>query len=81
MVGQPGEDVGEPGLRVDVVELGGFDEGVDGGGALATVVGTGEGPVATADGDTAQGPLGGVVGDAQSGVSRKRVSAGQRLRL
>jgi hypothetical protein len=29
MVGQPGEHVGEPGLRVDAVELGGLDQGVD----------------------------------------------------
>jgi hypothetical protein len=32
------QDVGEPGLWVDVVELGGFDERVDGGGAAAAVV-------------------------------------------
>jgi hypothetical protein len=29
-----GEDVGEPGFGIDGVELCGFDEGVDGGGAL-----------------------------------------------
>ena len=33
VVEQPRVDVGEPGLRVDVVELGSFDERVDGGGA------------------------------------------------
>ena len=31
MIGQSSEDIGEPGLRVDVVELGGFDESIDGG--------------------------------------------------
>ncbi len=36
VVGDAGEGIGEPGLRVDAVELGGFDEGVgDGGGAAA----------------------------------------------
>src|SRR3954452_5403720 len=35
VIGQPGEDVGEPGLRVDAVELGGLDQGVDRGRPLA----------------------------------------------
>jgi hypothetical protein len=38
MIGQSGQDISEPGLRIDVVELCGFDEGVDGGGATATFV-------------------------------------------
>src|SRR6266446_3476505 len=43
------EDVGEPGLRVDVVELGGFDQRIDGGGAPAAFVGSRERPVVTAE--------------------------------
>ena len=31
MIGQPGQDVSEPGLRIDVVHLAG---GIDGGGAV-----------------------------------------------
>ena len=65
IVGQARERVGEPGVRIDVVELGGFDERVKGGGALAAFIGAGEGPVASADGDAAQRPLGGVLGHAQ----------------
>ncbi len=38
MVGDAAENVFEPGLGVDVVELGGGDQGVDGGGALATAI-------------------------------------------
>jgi hypothetical protein len=34
MIGQPGEDVGEPGLRVDAVQLRGFDQRVHGGRAF-----------------------------------------------
>jgi hypothetical protein len=34
MIGQPGQDVSEPGLRIDVVHLAGLDEGIDGGGAV-----------------------------------------------
>ena len=41
-VGDAGEDIGKPGLRVDVVELGGDDEGVHRRGALAAAVGAGE---------------------------------------
>jgi hypothetical protein len=36
MIGQAGEDVGEPGTGVDVVKFGGLDQGVDGGGSLGT---------------------------------------------
>ena len=43
MIGQSGQNIGEPCLRIDVVELGGLDQGVDGGGALATFVETGKG--------------------------------------
>ena len=38
MIGQSRQDIDEPGLRVDVIELGGLDEGVDGGGAPAAFV-------------------------------------------
>jgi hypothetical protein len=38
------EDVGEPSLWIDVVELGGRDEGVDRRGAPAALIGAGEGP-------------------------------------
>jgi hypothetical protein len=38
MILQSHQDIGEPRLRVDVVELGGLDQRVDGGGALAAVI-------------------------------------------
>jgi hypothetical protein len=53
VVGQPGEDVGEPGLRVDAVELAGLDQGIDGSGPLAAAVRAGEGPVAPTNRDEA----------------------------
>src|SRR5438309_564364 len=52
---------GEPRLGVDVVELGGGDQGIDRGGPFAAAIGAAEGPVAAADGDTAQRSLGGIV--------------------
>ena len=68
MIGQPSEDIGEPGARIDAVELGGLDQGVDGGGTAAAFVGTGEGPVVAADRNSAQRPLGGIVGHAEPAV-------------
>ena len=44
------QHVGEPGLWIDIVELGGSDEGVDGSGAPAALIGAGERPVSSSDG-------------------------------
>ncbi len=41
MVGDAGEHIDEPGLRIDVVELGGDDQSGDRRGWLSTPVGTG----------------------------------------
>jgi hypothetical protein len=38
VVGNPGQHVGEPGLRVNAVELGALDQGVDGRRPLATTI-------------------------------------------
>ena len=42
MTGDAGEDVGQPGLGIDVVELGGDDEAVHEGGTVAAAIGAGE---------------------------------------
>src|ERR1700685_298791 len=68
MIWESGEHVGEPGTGVDVVELGGLDQRVDGGGAPAAFIRSCECPIVTADRDTAQRPFGGVVGHAQPPV-------------
>jgi hypothetical protein len=44
-----GEDVGEPGLGVDIVELGGDDQGVYEGGSVAAAVRAGEEPGLSAE--------------------------------
>jgi len=46
-----GEGVGEPGLGIDVVELCGLDEGVDGDGPVAAGIGAAEGPIPASDGN------------------------------
>jgi len=38
MFGDAGQDVGEPGLRIDIVHLGGDDQAVHNGGALAAAI-------------------------------------------
>ena len=52
-IGDAGEDIGEPGLRIDIVELGGDDEGVHRRGALAPAVGAAEQPRPSAQSDRA----------------------------
>src|SRR5438128_3556466 len=68
MILQSREDIGEPGPWIDVVELCGLDQRVYGRGAPTAVIRAGERPVATADGDAAQRPFGGIVGHAQATV-------------
>src|SRR5262249_21273204 len=68
IIEQACEQVREPGLRIDVVELGGFGQRVDGGGTTAAVVRPGEGPVVAANGDAAQNALGSVIRHAQAAV-------------
>ena len=45
MIGQARQDVGQPSLWIDVAELCGFDQRIDGGGAAATLVGASERPI------------------------------------
>ena len=51
MIGDAGDDVGEPGLGVDIVHLRGFDERIQDRGAAAAGVGTGEEVVLAAEGN------------------------------
>jgi hypothetical protein len=81
MIWQSGEHVGEPGTRIDVVELGGLDQRVDGCGAPAAVVRSCKSPIAAADGNTTQRPLGGLLDTHNRPSSRKRVRLLQQLRL
>jgi hypothetical protein len=38
MGGDAGEDIGQPGLRIDTVHLGGNDQAVHGGGAVSAAI-------------------------------------------
>lgn len=67
-IGNADQDIGEPGFRVDVVEACRGDEGKHNGGAVGAVLGTGEGPVAPSQSNTAQRSFGRVVAEADSAV-------------
>src|SRR5262245_5751042 len=76
MIRQPRQDVSEPGLWVDVVELGSCDQRVDGGCPPATFIGACEGPVAASDRDSAQLALGSIIRHAQPPIIEE---AGERI--
>ena len=68
MIGKFREYVGEPGLWIDVIELAGFDQLVDGGGPVATFIRTCECLIGAAYGDAAQGAFGRIVGEEDTPV-------------
>jgi hypothetical protein len=68
VIGQASEHVGEPGLRVDIVELGGGDQRVDRSSAPAAFVGAGEGSVLSPQGNGPQLAFGGVVRHAKTPI-------------
>ena len=68
MVGDASEHVGEPGLRIDVVHFRRDDQGVHERGSVTATVGAGEQPGLPAERDTTQGPLGGIVGQADPAI-------------
>ena len=71
LVGDTLEDVGEPGLRVEIVEPGGADQRVHGRGPSAAPVRAAKQPGLSAQGDTAQRSFGRVVRETDSPVVEK----------
>jgi hypothetical protein len=78
VIGDAGEHIGEPGLRVDVVELGGLDQRVEDGGALPAAIGAAEQPRLAAERDAAQRPFGGIVRQADVAIIEEASERGQR---
>src|SRR5262245_22933410 len=68
-----------PCLRVDSVELGSLDEGIDRGGAMTAFVRACEGPILAPDRDAAHGALSGVVGHAQTTIVEEAGECGPAL--
>ena len=82
MVLQASEDIGEPGVRIDVVDPGGVDQRIDRGSAAATFIRACEGPVVATDSNWPDLPLGGIVGHAQPPIveeARQRRPSGQAI--
>ncbi len=75
MIGDAREDIGELGLRIDIVELGGLEQRVDDGGALAAAIRATEQPRLATERNAAQRVLGGVVAEADAAVVEE---AGER---
>ena len=66
VIGDPAEDVGEPSLWVDIVQLGGFDQRIGDRGRLAATLGTDKEVVLAPDGNGLHGALGRIMS-----ISRK----------
>src|SRR5258708_27256952 len=58
MIGDVGQHMSQIGFRIEAVELGRPDEGVEDGGTFSSASGAGEEIVATAHGNPTQGPFG-----------------------
>jgi hypothetical protein len=67
-IGDTGEDVGEPGLGIDVVKATGCDHRQHDGGTVGATRAAGEGPVAPSQGDASQCALGTIVGQADPAI-------------
>ena len=61
MIGDAVQEIAEIGFGIEAVELGGFDEGIDRGGALAAGIRSGEEIVLATEGNGTKRSLGGVV--------------------
>src|ERR1700758_2391254 len=68
MVSDASQDIGKPGLRVDIVEPRSLDEGVQNSGTLTTTVGSAKQPGLPTEWDTAQRPFGSVVREADPAI-------------
>ena len=77
-VDDPGEDVGEVGNRVDVVQLAGFDQRRDSGPMLGATVGAREQRIFPVERDRAYRALDGLLSSSMRPSSMKRVRPSQR---
>ena len=81
MIADALEHMAQVGFRIQTVELGSADQAVDGGGALASSVGTAEEEVLAPERNGAQRALGGVVVDLEAAICRSDDRAASTRRL
>ena len=79
MAGDSRQYVGQPSLRVDVVELGGRDQAVEERRPMAAAVGAGEQPGAPPQSQATQGSFRGVVREADPAVVEEAGEGGPAL--
>ena len=75
-----GDDIGQVGLRVDVIELGGFDERGEDGPVFGAAVGAGEQAVIAVQRQGPDGAFDGVVVDLDAAVAQEEGQARQQDR-
>lgn len=66
-----GEDICEPGLRIDIVEACGDDKGIHGGGAFSPPIGAGEQPGFSAQSYTAQSAFCRIICETDPAISKE----------
>ncbi len=79
MGGDPGQDIGKPSLRIDVVHLGRDDQAVHGSGAMTTTIGTTEHPGPAPKSDASKRAFGGIVRQAHTPVVKEQGEGGPTL--
>ena len=68
MTGDASQHIGEPCLRIDVIEAGGLDQGVEDGSKLTATIGSAKQPGLSAERHAAQNAFGGIVRQAYPAV-------------
>src|SRR3984885_2480554 len=68
MLGDASQDIGEPGLRINIVHFGGNDEAVQYRGPLAATIGAAEQPRLPTQSDATHAALGGIVGQTDAAI-------------
>ena len=71
VVGQPLQNIRQPGARVDVIEFGGLNQGIERRRKPPTRVRAGEGPVPPSDGNAPDRSFRRIVGQADAPVLKK----------
>ena len=76
------DDVGEIGFRIEAVELGALQHGVEDRGAFAAGIGSEEQEILAGNGDAAQCPLSDIIVDREPtvpGIADQRLPAAERI--
>ncbi len=68
MIADPAEYIGQPRLGINIVEFGGGDQRIQGGGPLSASIRSAEGPIFSSDRNTTQRSFGRIVGQADFSI-------------